>query len=52
MRLYCPKCGKQTKHRKLKKSFIADLVIAVITKFSMNLTSPDYECKECGHQHD
>lgn len=39
-------------HRKLKKSLTADLLTAIIARFSADLRSPDYECNDCGGRHD
>jgi len=48
---FCPRCGCGTKHQKLEKTgFIAQCLIAAITRLSVDLREPDCECTECGHR--
>lgn len=51
--LYCRKCQKGTEHyRREPVGFFTQLVIATITKFSVDLRTHDYECCECGTRRD
>ena len=49
---YCPKCKRETRHRKLKKAgFFTQCLVAGIAGLhgvGLDLREPDYECNNCG----
>lgn len=50
---YCPRCRKETRHRRLKKTgFLTQCVIAAIGGFGVSLLEPELECNSCGRKCD
>lgn len=48
---YCKRCGKETRHRKLKQTkFFTQCLMAAITNFNVDLREPEYECNNCGRE--